>query len=198
MVCMVVDVSRENTTDLIDPLLLDNQLCYALYAAAHRMTKSYRPFLERLGLTYPQYLVLLVLWENDGSTVKKIGNRLFLDSGTLTPLLKRLEASGHVRRARDRADERQVSILLTEKGQALRGRMECVPDEAGGLTGLDLDGRVALLDTLVNLRGALHAGAGDGEGKAAPGRRGGQGPGAGVRARAPKKKAAPAGAGTAS
>ncbi len=183
---------------LRSPQSLETQLCFAVYAAAHAFGRAYRSLLAVHDLTYPQYLVLLVLWENDGSTVKEIGNRLFLDSGTLTPLLKRLEASGHVRRARDRADERQVSILLTEKGQALRGRMECVPDEAGGLTGLDLDGRVALLDTLVNLRGALHAGAGDGEGKAAPGRRGGQGPGAGVRARAPKKKAAPAGAGTAS
>ena len=86
----------------LDPLLLDNQLCYALYAAAHRMTKSYRPLLERLGLTYPQYLVLLVLWEQDGVTVSEIGRRLRLDSGTLTPVLKRLESA------------------LTQEGAALR------------------------------------------------------------------------------
>nr|WP_274382797.1 MarR family transcriptional regulator [Methylorubrum extorquens] len=103
-----------------DPLLLDNQLCYALYAAAHRMTKSYRPMLERMGLTYPQYLVLLVLWENDGVTVSEIGRRLRLDSGTLTPVLKRLETSGLLNRNRRQSDEREVEIALTDQGRALR------------------------------------------------------------------------------
>jgi DNA-binding MarR family transcriptional regulator len=105
---------------LIDPLLLDNQLCYALYAAAHRMTKSYRPLLERMGLTYPQYLVLLVLWETDGVTVSEIGRRLRLDSGTLTPVLKRLEGADFVSRSRRRSDEREVEIALTPRGRALR------------------------------------------------------------------------------
>jgi DNA-binding MarR family transcriptional regulator len=104
----------------LDPLLLDNQLCYALYAAAHRMTKSYRPLLERLGLTYPQYLVLLVLWEQDGVTVSEIGRRLRLDSGTLTPVLKRLESAGFLRRTRRQSDEREVEIALTQEGAALR------------------------------------------------------------------------------
>lgn len=104
-----------------DPLLLDNQLCYALYAAAHRMTKSYRPLLERLGLTYPQYLVLLVLWEQDGVTVSEIGRRLRLDSGTLTPVLKRLESAGLLRRTRRQSDEREVEIGLTAQGRDLRG-----------------------------------------------------------------------------
>ncbi|WP_342107001.1 MarR family transcriptional regulator [Methylobacterium sp. SI9] len=103
-----------------DPLLLDNQLCYALYAAAHRMTKSYRPLLERLGLTYPQYLVLLVLWEQDGVTVSEIGRRLRLDSGTLTPVLKRLESAGFLLRTRRQSDEREVEIALTPEGAALR------------------------------------------------------------------------------
>ena len=103
-----------------DPLLLDNQLCYALYAAAHRMTKSYRPVLERLGLTYPQYLVLLVLWEQDGVTVSEIGRRLRLDSGTLTPVLKRLESAGFLLRTRRQSDEREVEIALTPAGAALR------------------------------------------------------------------------------
>jgi DNA-binding MarR family transcriptional regulator len=103
-----------------DPLLLDNQLCYALYAAAHRMTKSYRPLLERLGLTYPQYLVLLVLWEQDAVTVSEIGKRLRLDSGTLTPVLKRLELAGLLRRTRRLSDEREVEIGLTDQGRALR------------------------------------------------------------------------------
>lgn len=104
----------------LDPLLLDNQLCYALYAAAHRMTKSYRPLLERLGLTYPQYLVLLVLWEQDGVTVSEIGRRLRLDSGTLTPVLKRLESAGFLLRTRRQSDEREVEIALTPEGAALR------------------------------------------------------------------------------
>lgn len=179
------------------PQSLDAQLCFAVYAAAHAFGRAYRTLLAAHDLTYPQYLVLLVLWEHDGSTVKEIGNRLFLDSGTLTPLLKRLEASGHVRRARDRADERQVSILLTEKGRALQGRMECVPGAAGGLTGLDVDGRVALLDILVNLRGALHAGSDPGEAKLAGSGRGTTGVPK-TSARVARKKAAPARAGTAS
>ena len=144
-----------------DALSLDSQLCFAVYATAHAFGRAYRALLAAHDLTYPQYLVLLVLWEEEGLTVKEIGQRLFLDSGTLTPLLKRLEAAGHVKRARDRADERQVSIFLTEQSRALRGRMECVPDEVGSLTGLDLDGRRALLDILMNLRGALHAGLGE-------------------------------------
>ncbi len=103
-----------------ESLRLDNQLCYALYAAAHRMTKSYRPLLERLGLTYPQYLVLLVLWEQDGVTVSEIGRRLRLDSGTLTPVLKRLESAGFLRRTRRQSDEREVEIGLTDQGRELQ------------------------------------------------------------------------------
>ena len=125
MVC-VVDPPTGDWTVLKDPLLLDNQLCYALYAAAHRMTKSYRPMLERMGLTYPQYLVLLVLWETDGITVSEIGRRLRLDSGTLTPVLKRLENAGFVLRSRRRSDEREVEIALTSHGRALRAEAVAV------------------------------------------------------------------------
>ncbi len=125
MACMG-DASGEVTAPLTDPLLLDNQLCYALYAAAHRMTKSYRPMLERMGLTYPQYLVLLVLWETDGITVSEIGRRLRLDSGTLTPVLKRLEGAGFLLRNRRRSDEREVEIALTLKGQSLRAEAAAV------------------------------------------------------------------------
>ncbi|MEL6063799.1 MULTISPECIES: MarR family winged helix-turn-helix transcriptional regulator [unclassified Methylobacterium] len=137
---------------------LDNQLCFAVYAAAHAFGRAYRALLGRYELTYPQYLVLLVLWEQDGLSVKEIGNRLFLDSGTLTPLLKRLEASGRVRRARDRVDERQVSIFLTPAGAKLRDVLACIPEEAGGLTGLDNEGRKTLLHDLVTLRMGLQAG----------------------------------------
>jgi DNA-binding MarR family transcriptional regulator len=117
---MVDTVDTIERAPAADPLLLDNQLCYALYAAAHRMTKSYRPLLERLGLTYPQYLVLLVLWEQDCVTVSEIGRRLRLDSGTLTPVLKRLEVAGMLRRTRRQSDEREVEIALTPRGKDLR------------------------------------------------------------------------------
>jgi DNA-binding MarR family transcriptional regulator len=108
-------------------LALDNQFCFALYSASHAMTKAYKPLLDRLGLTYPQYLVMLVLWEQDGVLVKDIGARLFLDSGTLTPLLKRLEANGLVARNRDPQDERQVRISLSADGRALRAQAAEVP-----------------------------------------------------------------------
>ncbi|MCJ2088218.1 MarR family transcriptional regulator [Methylobacterium sp. E-005] len=137
---------------------LDNQLCFAVYAAAHAFGRAYRSLLGRYELTYPQYLVLLVLWEQDGLSVKEIGNRLFLDSGTLTPLLKRLEGSGRVRRARDRVDERQVSIFLTPAGAKLRDVLACIPDDAGDLTGLDIESRKTLLHDLVTLRNGLQAG----------------------------------------
>ena len=104
-------------------LLLDNQLCFALYSASLAMTKLYKPLLDALGLTYPQYLVMLSLWERDGLTVSELGERLFLDSGTLTPLLKRLEAAGLLVRLRDVQDERRVRITLTGQGRALRDRL---------------------------------------------------------------------------
>jgi DNA-binding MarR family transcriptional regulator len=102
------------------PLELDEQLCFALYSTSLAMTKAYKPLLEKLGLTYPQYLVLLVLWEQDGVTVSEIGRRLRLDSGTLTPVLKRLESAGFLLRTRRQSDEREVEIALTPEGAALR------------------------------------------------------------------------------
>ena len=108
-------------------LALDNQLCFALYSASLAMTKTYKPLLDKLGLTYPQYLVMLVLWQEDRLLVKAIGERLFLDSGTLTPLLKRLEASGLIVRARDQEDERQVRITLTPEGRALKRKAQDIP-----------------------------------------------------------------------
>ncbi|HEV7253617.1 MAG TPA: MarR family transcriptional regulator [Mesorhizobium sp.] len=103
-----------------DGLTLDEQLCFAVYSTAHAFTAAYKPALEPLGLTYPQYLVLMILWEKDGVAVKDIGKKLFLDSGTLTPLLKRLEKAGFVRRQRDSADERVVRIFLTDRGREVR------------------------------------------------------------------------------
>lgn len=108
-------------------LLLDNQLCFALYSASLAMTKLYKPLLDDLGLTYPQYLAMLVLWERDGLMVSELGERLFLDSGTLTPLLKRLEAAGLVSRIRDVDDERRVHITLTGAGRKLKARAARIP-----------------------------------------------------------------------
>ncbi len=130
-------------------LYLDSMLCFAVYATSHAFTRFYKPRLEAIGLTYPQYLVFLVLWEQDGLTVKALGERLFLDSGTLTPLLKRLEARGLVRRQRDEDDERQVRITLTPEGQGLRAKAMAVPLEVRGAS--SLEGRTDAM-----LRGDLH------------------------------------------
>lgn len=121
---------RPATPATLDPdqaLLLDNQLCFALYSASLAMTKLYKPLLDELGLTYPQYLVMLALWEHDGVMVSELGQRLHLDSGTLTPLLKRLEATGLVSRLRDAADERRVLVHLTAAGRRLKARAAKVP-----------------------------------------------------------------------
>src|SRR5436305_11543863 len=108
--------ATKSASDL--PLLLGNQLCFAVYSTAHAFNRFYKPLLDRLGLTYPQYLVMLVLWERDGGSVKDIGDRLFLDSGTLTPLLKRLEAAGLVKRTRSSEDEPQAIVALPAHGGA--------------------------------------------------------------------------------
>ena len=108
-------------------LLLDNQLCFALYSTSLAMTKLYKPLLDELGLTYPQYLTMLVLWEQDGLTVSELGQRLYLDSGTLTPLLKRLEVSGLISRIRAVEDERRVHITLTPAGRKLKAQAAKIP-----------------------------------------------------------------------
>ncbi|RYF45749.1 MAG: MarR family transcriptional regulator [Comamonadaceae bacterium] len=108
-------------------LKLDNQLCFAVYSASLAMTRLYKPLLDKLDLTYPQYLVMLALWEQDGAMVSELGVRLSLDSGTLTPLLKRLEANGFVSRVRDVADERRVHITLTAAGRKLKAKAASVP-----------------------------------------------------------------------
>ncbi|MBS4037176.1 MAG: MarR family transcriptional regulator [Hydrogenophaga sp.] len=113
--------------NLPDALHLDHQLCFALYSASLAMTKLYKPLLEPLGLTYPQYLAMLALWESDGLTVSELGDRLFLDSGTVTPLVKRLEAAALVQRQRDTQDERRVQVWLTDAGRALRRKAASVP-----------------------------------------------------------------------
>ena len=111
----------------MNPLALDEQLCFPFYAISREMTRRYRPLLEPLGLTYPQYLVMLVVWEEEGQSLKAIGERLHLDSGTLTPLLKKLEAADLLRRVRKPEDERHIQIFLTDAGRALRTQAESVP-----------------------------------------------------------------------
>jgi DNA-binding MarR family transcriptional regulator len=116
-------------------LELDRQLCFALYSASLAMTKLYKPLLDPLGLTYPQYLAMLALWETDGITVSQLGERLALDSGTLTPLLKRLESAGLVQRIRDAADERRVRLQLTSAGRRLKARAVPIPAAVAAATG---------------------------------------------------------------
>lgn len=144
---------RRATT--LSPLQLDSQLCFSLYSAQLAMTKVYRKLLADLGLTYPQYLVMLVLWEADGVTVSQIGERLFLDSATLTPLLKRLEAAGLVQRQRATEDERQVVVSLTAEGRALKRKAGAVPEAIFCATGCELDELVDLKSRLDGLRERL-------------------------------------------
>jgi DNA-binding MarR family transcriptional regulator len=142
-------------------LRLDNQICFAVYSAAHAFNKVYKPLLDRLGLTYPQYLVMLSLWERDGVPLKDIGERLFLDSGTLTPLLKRLETAGLVKRTRSTEDERQVMIALTAQGQALKEKARSVPQSILEATDCSVGQLVALKSEIVALRDRLNAALGE-------------------------------------
>lgn len=147
-----------------DWLALDHQLCFALYAASLAMTKAYKPLLAPLGLTYPQYLVMLVLWETAGVaaaglTVSQLGERLTLDSGTLTPLLKRLAALGLLQRQRDATDERRVLLRLTPAGQSLKAQALAVPQAIACATACDLQQIGRLAAQLTTLRRRLQAAA---------------------------------------
>lgn len=132
-----------------EALALGQQLCFAVYSAAHAFNRAYKPLLDRFGLTYPQYLVLLALWQQDRMTVKRIGEELGLDSGTLSPLLKRLEAAGYVRRARDAADERQVIVSLTQSGRDLKAEAFGILRDIGNASGCSLE-------EVREMRDALH------------------------------------------
>jgi MarR family transcriptional regulator, organic hydroperoxide resistance regulator len=141
-----------------DDLVLRRQVCFALYAASRALTDVYRPILDEFGLTYPQYLVLLVLWErpDDAPTVSELGAELRLDSGTLSPLLKRLEGAGLLVRRRSARDERRVEVGLTEQGRALREQLCDVPLRIALATGLGVDELVALRDTLTRVTDTIH------------------------------------------
>ncbi|WP_156383263.1 MarR family transcriptional regulator [Rhizobium sp. Root483D2] len=134
-----------------DALALGQQLCFAVYSVAHAFNRTYKPLLEKFGLTYPQYLVLLALWQKDRMTVKGIGEELGLDSGTLSPLLKRLETAGFVSRIRDKGDERQVIVTLTNKGEALKGDAFGILTEIGKATGCSMAEAAALRSALHDL-----------------------------------------------
>jgi len=137
------------------PLRLDDQVCFALYSTSLAMNKLYRRLLRPLGLTYPQYLVLLVLWENEPLSVSQIGDRLFLDSATLTPLLKRLESQGVVNRIRNSGDERQVDIHLTAAGRQLKSKALGIPVEILCASGGSVDQLLAIRSQLKDLRSGL-------------------------------------------
>ncbi|HSV53648.1 MAG TPA: MarR family transcriptional regulator [Burkholderiaceae bacterium] len=138
-------------------LMLDNQLCFALYSTSLAMTKLYKPLLEQLNLTYPQYLVMLVLWERDGLMVSELGERLYLDSGTLTPLLKRMEAGGLVARMRAVEDERRVHIMLTAAGRKLKAKAAEIPGCVLSATQCSIPELIALTHQVQTLRKHLTA-----------------------------------------
>lgn len=134
-----------------EALKLENQLCFPLYAAARQVTSLYTPYLRELGLTYTQYIVFLALWESDGVTVGELCRKLYLDNGTVTPLLKKLEAEDYVVRTRQKDDERVVAVTLTDKGRALKERAKEIPYKIGVCVGLDEKDAVELYTLLYKL-----------------------------------------------
>ncbi|MEK3748424.1 MarR family transcriptional regulator [Paenibacillus sp. FSL E2-8871] len=147
------DMQKMTTTP---ELLIENQLCFTIYACSREITKLYQPYLDKIGLTYSQYLVMLVLWERQQCTVKEIGEALFLDSGTLTPLLKRLQAAGLIVRERSTQDERKVLISLTEQGWALQSNAACIPRKMMEETTMSGDETVELLEQFKSLLNRVH------------------------------------------
>ena len=152
---MALNETGENKAEKV--LRLEDQLCFALYEASRATIDIYRPYLDELGITYPQYLVLLVLWERGTSAVKEIGLLLHLDSGTLSPLLKRLEAAGFIKRQRRASDERVVDISLTDKGHELKARAVSIPEKFYCELDLTYEEYIGLLRTLKKLTAQLHA-----------------------------------------
>ncbi|RON22869.1 MarR family transcriptional regulator [Pseudomonas brassicacearum] len=147
--------TERDTPDTCEQLLLDNQACFALHSTSLLMTKVYKPLLQALGLTYPQYLAMMVLWERDGLTVGEISTRLLTDPGSLTPLLKRLEVEGLLSRTRSREDERVVIVELTEQGRALREQARSIPQCILGASGMTVERLNKLQAELQVLRGNL-------------------------------------------
>ena len=138
-----------------DALRLDNQLCFPLYACAREVVKKYKPFLDQIDLTYTQYVTMMVLWERRQATSKEIGERLHLDSGTLTPVIKKLAEKGLVIRERARDDERNLMVTLTQAGEALKRKAAVIPAQMGGCIHLEPEEAAALHGLLYKLLGAL-------------------------------------------
>ena len=134
-----------------DALKLENQLCFPLYAAAREVVKRYRPYLDELDITYTQYITMMVMWEQKEITVKALGEKLFLDSGTMTPVLKSLESKGYVTRKRSTTDERSVSVFLTDRGEALKDKAVDIPGKVAGCVGLEPAEAAALYETLYKI-----------------------------------------------
>lgn len=151
---MTLDRTESSAGGGYEALLLQNQLCFPLYAASKEVVRLYKPFLDEIGLTYTQYIAMLALWESRSLSVKELGERLYLDSGTLTPLLKKMEAQGLVSRARSAADERSVIVTLTEQGEALRQRAADVPAKMSRCIPLSREEAKSLYDLLYRV---LHA-----------------------------------------
>lgn len=137
-------------------LMLKNQLCFPLYAASREVIKQYRPYLQKLDLTYTQYIAMLVFWEEKQLNVKDLGKRLFLDSGTLTPVLKSLEAKGYVLRSRSREDERVLEVSITEKGEALKEQAVSIPENIAACVRLETEEAIALYQLLYKILGSLY------------------------------------------
>lgn len=138
-----------------DVLKLENQLCFPLYACSKEVIRRYRPYLDELELTYTQYLAMMVLWEEKKCNVKRLGEKLFLDSGTLTPVLKSLESKGYVARRRTSADERVLEVVITEKGEALKEKAVSVPEKVAGCVRLSADESKELYRLLYKVLGAI-------------------------------------------
>ncbi len=148
-------MAKTDTPSSEELMKLDDFLCFAIYSANHAFTRVYKPLLDELELTYPQYLVMVVLWEKDDQTVGNLGEKLFLESSTLTPMLKRLEAMGYISRVRDRTDERQVRVRLTDTGRALREKASAVPNGIVDATGMEPAEMARLKREIAALRTSL-------------------------------------------
>ena len=140
-----------------DSLKLENQLCFPLYACAKEIVRNYTPFLDQIGLTYTQYITMMVLWEETQISVKALGERLFLDSGTLTPVLKKLEAKGLITRNRSKDDERSLLVATTDSGEALKGQAVTIPAKIGGCVKLSPEEAQALYILLHKLMAEFHS-----------------------------------------
>ena len=139
-----------------EQLKLKNQLCFPLYAAAKEVVRKYKPYLDELDLTYTQYITMMVLWEHKEMNVKEMGSYLFLDSGTLTPVLKKLEQKGYLTRKRDEKDERVLNVAITEQGEQLKEKAVTIPEKIGGCIPLSQEDALMLFEILNKMLGSFH------------------------------------------